>query len=715
MRKALAILLALGMAVAALAQNVSFTKKSHIIAYPEDAEAAELLQHYMQEATGFPFLIRDAKVQKGDIVLMENPNLPEDAFKVYKKGSCVVLDGYGKSLKYAVCDFLEQEMGMDYWGAGAYDLPHKTTVTVRDRTEVPTFRYRQTSHWSMREDPFYSTWYRLEEPHEVFVNNLWVHTCNYLLPASRYGKEHPEYYAFFGGERHPGSASQWCLTNPEVLEIVCGRLDSLFRAHPDQDMISISQNDGSDTYCRCPSCQAVIDEEGSPSGPIIRFVNAVARRFPDKQISTLAYLFSVTPPAKTKPASNVNIMLCDIDCRRQTSLTENPSGQAFMECLEGWSAISNNIFLWDYGINFDNYLSPFPNLSTIRDNMQIFKNHGVQMHFSQIASVFGGDMADLRSYLVSKLMWNADAPLDSLERHFCEGYYGAAAEPILRYIHMMEGAAVATDVDLFIYDSPVSYKDNILQPALMRRYNALFDQAEAAVAADPVKLERVHRTRLPLQYSALEIARTRPDRDFEAVGKDLDLFESRIRELGIQTLNERHNSPLAYCAMYRERYLKEQPGNLASGRPVRYIGGPHPRYSKLAQSAITDGLFGGTGFVENWVGWEGTDADFVIDLGAHKTVREVGADFLRQIGGWVLEPLGMTVLTSVDGENYQPFGTVDNPENRDGTIGFKTLTVTGECEARYIRVQVEGVKICPEWHYGVGNPCWFFIDEVWVR
>lgn len=715
MRKALAILLALGMALTALAQNVQFTKKSHIIAYPEDMEAAELLQRFMQEATGFPFLIRDAKVQKGDIVLMENPNLPEDAFKVYKKGSCVVLEGFGKSLQYAACDFLEQEMDMDYWGAGAYDLPHKTAVTVRDRTEIPTFRYRQTSHWSQRDDSLYSTWYRLEEPQEVFVNNLWVHTCNYLLPASRYGKDHPEYYAFFGGERHPGSASQWCLTNPEVLEIVCGTLDSLFRAHPDQDMISISQNDGSDTYCRCPSCQAIIDEEGSPSGPIIRFVNAVARRFPDKQISTLAYLFSVTPPAKTKPAANVNIMLCDIDCRRQTSLTENPSGQAFMECLEGWSAVSNNIFLWDYGINFDNYLSPFPNLSTLRDNMQIFKSHGVKMHFSQIASVFGGDMADLRSYLVSKLMWNADAPLDSLERHFCEGYYGAAAEPILRYIHMMEGAAVATDVDLFIYDSPVSYKDNILRPALMRRYNALFDQAEAAVAADPVKLERVHRTRLPLQYSALEIARTHPDRDFDAIGKDLDLFESRIRELGIQTLNERHNSPLAYCAMYRERYLKDLPGNLASGRPVRYIAGPHPRYNALAQYAITDGLFGGTGFVENWVGWEGTDADFVIDLGAGQPVREVGADFLRQIGGWVLEPLGMSISTSVDGEHFLPFGTVANPENRDGTIGFKTLTVTGECEARYIRVQVEGVKICPEWHYGVGNPCWFFIDEIWVR
>lgn len=731
MKRITILLLALTVALQAAAQPVQFTKNSRIIAYEWQADAAQLLQRFMRESTGFPLEIKDAKVRKGDIVLMDNPNLPEDAFKVYKNGGCVVLEGLGKSLEYAVCDFLEQEVGMDYWGAGEYDLPKNTSVNVRNRTEIPTFRYRQTSHWCLENgkvatsdngvdkivtaDNLYRTWYRLEEPHDLFVDNLWVHTCNRLLPATRYGQDHPEYYAFFGGERHPGSASQWCLSNPEVLEIVCERLDSLFKAHPEQQMISISQNDGSDTFCRCPACQAIIDREQSPAGPILRFVNAVAKRFPDKQISTLAYLFSVTPPAITKPLPNVSIMLCDIDCRRQTALTENPSGQDFMKCLEGWSKVCNNIFLWDYGINFDNYLSPFPNLSTIRDNIQIFKNHGVKMHFAQINSTLGGDMAELRPYLVSKLMWNADAPLDSLERHFCQGYYGAAAEPILRYIHMIEGAAVATDVDLFIYDSPVSYKDNILRPTLLRRYNALFDQAEAAVADDPVKLARVRRTRLPLQYSALEIARTNPDRDFEAVGKDLDLFESRIRELGVETLNERGNSPLDYCRMYRERYLRTLPGNLASGRPVTYIQGPHPRYAALAQKAITDGLFGGTGYVENWVGWEGHDADFVIDLGEPKLIAEVGADFLRQIGGWVLEPLGMSVQTSTDGENYQPFGTVDNPENRDGTIGFKTLTVKGSAQARYVRVKVKGVNICPEWHYGVGNPCWFFVDEVWVQ
>jgi hypothetical protein len=30
-------------------------------------------------------------------------------------------------------------------------------------------------------------------------------------------------------------------------------------------------------------------------------------------------------------------------------------------------------------------------------------------------------------------------------------------------------------------------------------------------------------------------------------------------------------------------------------------------------------------------------------------------------------------------------------------------------------VDIVGTKTCPEWHYGIGNPCWFFIDEIVVR
>ncbi len=192
--------------------------------------------------------------------------------------------------------------------------------------ETPAFRYRQTFSYG-NADPDYYQWMALEDPDQVFVSDLWVHTFNRIMPASRYGKAHPEYYSMINGHRQPGDHSQLCLTNPEVFKIVCHNVDSIFRANPGLNMISISQNDGNGTYCQCPQCRAVDEYEGSPSGNIIRFLNKLAARFPDKQFSTLAYLYSMRPPEHVKPLPNVNIMLCDIDCKREVPLTDNESGR----------------------------------------------------------------------------------------------------------------------------------------------------------------------------------------------------------------------------------------------------------------------------------------------------------------------------------------------------------------------------------------------------
>ena len=193
----------------------------------------------------------------------------------------------------------------------------------------------------------------------------------------------------------------------------------------------------------------------------------------------------MNPPKHVKPLPNVNIMLCDIDCDREVTLTENASGKEFVKAMEGWSKITNNIFVWDYGINFDNYLAPFPNFHILQDNIRLFKKNHATMHFSQIAGSRGGDFAELRAYLVSKLMWNPEVNVDSLMQHFLHGYYGEAAPYLYQYIKIMEGALIGSGQRLWIYDSPVSHKYGMLKPALMRRYNHLFDLAEKAVAAEP--------------------------------------------------------------------------------------------------------------------------------------------------------------------------------------------------------------------------------------
>ena len=557
-------------------------------------------------------------------------------FHFYARGDTPYLGKEGNGTVYGAVTLLEQYLDVNYWEKRKTDYPSLRTIALPAISlyDYPAFRYRQSQCYAMRTDTVYKWWNRLEEPAEVFAAGYWVHTFDKLLPSSVYGKTHPEILLLFQRETSSRKASQWCLTNPEVLEIVSQRIDSLFKAHPDKKMICVSQNDGNYTNCACDNCRKLDEEEGGPSGSLIHFINQLAARFPDKEFATLAYLYTMTPPKHVKPLSNVYIMLCDIDCDREVSLTENASGRHFVKALEGWSRISDQLFIWDYGINFDNYLSPFPNFHILQDNIRLFHQHHAKMHFSQIAGSRGGDFAELRTYLVSKLMWNPEVNVDSLTHRFLKGYYGEAAPFLYSYMRMMEGALIGSGQRLWIYDSPVSHKNGMLKPALMRRYDRLFDEAEKAVADKPVYLKRVRRTRLPLQYSALEIARTESRKDLADIDRKLTLFEQRVREFRVPTLNERSNSPVDYCELYRKRYMPPAQESKALGASVRFLSEPSGKYKEMA-AALTDGLFGGSTFVESWVGWEGKDGAFIIDLGDKKPVSSVETDFLHQIGAWI--------------------------------------------------------------------------------
>ena len=726
-----AVALSAFLSVSGAHAQMTFVKEgkavSRIIVADKDTinrKAADLLQDFVQRISGARLpIVENAQAKKGDIVIGQGntEGLTEDGFRLAtQEGILRISSGGDKGAIYGVVTLLDDYLGVEYYTAHTYTLEKKPTIEIPelDRAENPSFRYRQTQSYAIQEDPIYKMWFRLEEPNEVFANNLWVHTFDKILPSAEFGESHPEYYSYINGERRPGSASQWCLTNPEVFEIVAHRVDSIFRANPDKKMISISQNDGNFTNCTCPACKALDEQEGgTPSGSLIHFLNKLAPRFPDKEFSTLAYLFTMHPPKQVKPLPNVNIMLCDIDCRREVPLTDNASGQDFMRAMEGWSKISDNIFVWDYGINFDCYLSPFPNFPILQKNMQLFKDHHVTMHFSQIAGSKCGTFTEMRAYIVSKLMWNTQQDVDSLMKQFMQGYYGAAAPYLYQYEKLLEGALLGSGQDLWIFDSPVSHKKGMLNAHCLKRYNELFDQAEKAVADSPELLDRVRIERLTLQYSELETARAEGGHDINEIKEKLALFRERAAHYQLPTLNERHNSPLAYCDLYEKRFLPKAEKNYAKNAPITWIEAPSDKYLPEAAKTLTDELYGETSFVESWIGWEGKNGSFILDLGKEVDIRVIESDFLHQLGQWVFLPKKVSYAISSDNQSYQAFGTTNIAEDQSVEVKFfqarseKQQPVKG----RYVKVEIEGVNTCPSWHCGIGHKAWFFMDEIRVN
>jgi len=113
----------------------------------------------------------------------------------------------------------------------------------------------------------------------------------------------------------------------------------------------------------------------------------------------------------------------------------------FREDLLGWSKICRRIYIWDYVVNFSYPLTPHPNLRVLGPNIRFLVDHGVKGYFAEALPQSPGlEMAELRNWVLAKLMWNPKLDGNALVEEFVNGYYGPAGKHVLAYINLMHDA-----------------------------------------------------------------------------------------------------------------------------------------------------------------------------------------------------------------------------------------------------------------------------------
>jgi hypothetical protein len=703
-------------------------------ASPVTLAVADTLRRYIQAISGAQLAVTsETAASPRQIVLeagrsrradLDPAAFGRDGFRIHSEGVALYLTaGTDHGLQNAVYTFIETYLGCRKYSPTVTVVPRRADITIPaiDDTQVPPIAFRmQNFH-----DPAYDAWHKLDNNDDF---GLFVHTFRVLVPPERYFAEHPEYFSLLNGHRTPDG--QLCLTNPDVYRVVVEELRARMKERPEATFWSVSQND---TYapCECAACRAIDEAEGSPSGSLLAFVNRVADAFPQMRISTLAYQYTRAAPKHLRPRSNVNIMLCSIECNRSRPLAEDPGSADFVRDVEDWSKITKDILLWDYVIQFRNLVSPFPNLRVLQPNIRFFVRNGITSVFEQGLAAPKGEFAELRGYLIAKLLWNPDANVDSLMTDFLQGYYGAAAPHIRRYIDTMHGALAMSGEGLDIYGYPRSSADGYLSPERMQEYRVYFDGAEAAVAHDPEYLVRVRTARLPIEFAELEQAKVRGAAEGGAFVSDpegrrvlrpgldglLARFTTGCREAAIPILWEHGTTPDQYEASTRRFFDEGIRAHIAYGRPVALEPPASPKYHGGEASALVDGIKGWDDYYFHWLGFEGTDMEATIDLGEPRTVTQVDTDFLQDINSWVFMPLQVRCSLSEDGRTFVPIGEIVNtvPQEKWGPIVAPFGFSCEPTRARHVRIAATSVKTCPTWHKGSGGPAWIFVDEIAVR
>jgi hypothetical protein len=564
---------------------------------------------------------------------------------------------------------------------------------------------------------------------------LWVHTMHRFVPPAQFEK-HPEYFAERNGVRVP---DQLCLSNPEVLRTTVDSLRAMMARKPAARYWSVSQMDNFN-HCQCALCHRTDSIDGSPSGNILRFTNAVADSFPDKVISTLAYQYSRTAPKVTKPRPNVNIMLCSIEENRSKPIAASNQLGSFTADLRDWSILTKNIIVWDYVINFSHLVAPFPNWKVLQPNLQLFRDNGVPMVFEQGLSSLGGEMPEFRTYLLAKLLWNPDLNVDSLRWRFMDTYYGDAGVYIDKYTRLLEEELEKSGKPLTLYEHPsahgrsrVSGKDGYLSPENLAKYKMLFNSAEAAVMEeDTIYQWRVEDARLGIMYAELEVARAMPHAPNGLFEKDssgkwqakpyyvelLETFVSRAKKHGHVLLHETRNTPDEYLKEFSAHLKHGAVNHLGVGKKITFETLPDVRYPGGGPDALIDGFRASTNYQFGWQGWYGKDMVATIDLREVCSVGGLDVAFLQDQQSWIFLPSSVRWDTSIDGEHWdlgpESTDTTAAQKGELGGFGTGSLFSCHGKSARYIRITAKNLGPLPAWHGSKGE-CWLFCDEIVVH
>ena len=501
--------------------------------------AAEELASFLSQVTGANFVIlSESQARDKEKLLVIGPSalsktllaragaqdeasIGQDGIILQTVGDSLVLSGHpDRGPLYAVYTFLEDCVGVRWWTSTESTIPSRPTLEV----EVAAVRYapkvisRESFYLdplSGREGGIFSARMKTNGhfnpvPAEYGGHMpilFWAHSFEQVLPPGKYFDEHPDWYALIDGKREKGR--QLCLTNPEMKkEFIRNTLDALRKA-PETRFVSVSQNDCGG-WCQCPECQKLFEENGSQAEPLIRFVNEVAEaiepEFPNVLVETLAYNDSRFAPAKVKPRDNVVVRLCSIEYSFLTPLADGgPNNQSFVDCVEKWSAISKNLYIWDYVTNFSNYLLPQPNLQVLAPNIRYFiDNHAVGIFEQGDAGCPAGDFVRLRNWVISKLLWNPDLDQSAPEEEFLTGYYSPRVGALLRrYLDVLKQSALKSDIHLRCYRTNAG---DWLSPEALVEATRLMDQAIAAAEEDekqdPVRFagltKKVKRESIPI-------------------------------------------------------------------------------------------------------------------------------------------------------------------------------------------------------------------------
>ena len=686
--------------------------------------AATLLKTFLDQAFENPFRIefgKEIRNQNAKIILeIADNTVDENSFIIKSDEKNITLIGSNeKTVRYAIYTVLET------WGFRKYTakdsfIPKLKYITFpknTSQTYKPSFEYRALFYPDCYDEAF-RDWHKLDWHINDF--GIWGHSFYQLLSAKTYFKSNPSFFALYEGQRNSESL---CMTNDTVVAIVAKKMGEIIAKNPNAGFFSISQNDDV-VYCECNNCKALNDKHGGPQGSFYYFLNKIAIQFPKTKITTLAYLHTYRAPENLKIESNIYTLFCPIEMNRGKAIVESPNNKNFLNILNNWSATAPHLYLWDYTVEFTNYLSPFPNLHTFSKNFKLYEQNQVKGLFVQGYADVPGDLYELRQYLLAKIIWNTDMDVEAVTNDFLKGFYGNAAPFVKKYIDLLTQNQENMDRYLDIYSVPIQSRNTFLTPEAMDQYDQIISQAENAVQDDAVLAKKVLKLRLALEYVYFEqskfygkdkhgmfAGKNREDQGKKLRERVLN-FTKKCNEFGIYELSEGGLSP----DQYYEEWLvieKNACNHLGENMEIQFLTPPADGNKGKGTYGLVDGVRGYKNYAINWIGWYGTNPK--VQLSTHKmNFNTIRINTLNDQRHWIFTPQKINIY-GFKKDKWELIVRLKSDELTEiSEVTIKEWEFKSDNFNQYkaLKIEVENVKELPYWRNRKNKKPMVMLDEI---
>lgn len=314
--------------------------------------------------------------------------------------------------------------------------------------------------------------------------------CAELLTGDLYQDEFPSWFNGYIGRTLSAYSGQLCLgkvlknepiaskSNPNVIKAPMDelfmRLKGYIVANPSSRIFMLGINDNSTDKCQCSVCKPEVMEINY-SGQMILLASRLLTMIRDWQedptsdcsefdrgrdikLAFFAYLYTLeapthvnengdivpntyiphdyepnvpglsTTPVEIHADDHASVRIAPIASVNMFTHDDMSMNPAAAIAFRSWPKVASCFSIWDYGTDFSEYMAPYPDFGTMKDNFELYVSIGVSDILTQLAAhTTGAAFYGLQIYVRSKLMWDINYEIDELIENYFYNYYGPEA------------------------------------------------------------------------------------------------------------------------------------------------------------------------------------------------------------------------------------------------------------------------------------------------